>query len=314
MPRSSSLRNNIGYSLSTSWNASRHADGFGIIREIASMGFTSVELNFTLTETVVNDIAAMVDKGLIRVSSLHNMCPLPPEITPSGASPDHYALSSSDDDQRALAVAAAQRTIDFARRLGAKAIVLHAGRVEIKNRMRELAAAVGGGRADAVRAEMIAARAAAAGSSIANVARSLESLIPFARERGVAIGIENRCHYREIPLMNELEHLFALFGPGSLYYWHDTGHAEIFERCGFYRHKELLDKFSDRLIGLHLHDIIGPIDDHKAPGEGTFDFRLVKPYSKQDTIRVIEVHQPASGEAILRGVQHLNTVWGEARS
>ena len=300
------------YALSTSWNASRHADGAGLIREIAAMGFGSVELNFTLTEAIVNDIVAIVNDGLIQVSSLHNMCPLPGEITPANASPDHYALSSPDEGERSLAIGAAKRTIDLAGRLGARAMVLHAGRVNIKDRMRELAALVRDDEASGrLRAGMIAERSARAGSSLANVIRSLEELIPYAQARGVVIGIENRCHYREIPLIGELDALFARFGPGLLYYWHDTGHAEIFERCGFYRHKELLDKFAGRLIGIHLHDIIGAMDDHKVPGDGTFDFRLVKPYIRPDTIKVLEVHGPAAAADVLRGVTHLNKILGE---
>ena len=67
-------------------------------------------------------------KGEIKVSSLHNMCPLPKEIDPLNASPDHYSLASFDDIERKTAVKVAKNTIDHAVKFDAKAVVLHAGR------------------------------------------------------------------------------------------------------------------------------------------------------------------------------------------
>ena len=108
---------------------------------------------------------------------------------------------------------------------------------------------------------------------------------------------------------SQLEAIFETFKEGSLFYWHDVGHAEVAERLGFSKHRELLDKFANRLIGVHLHDIIGPTGDHKVPGAGTFDFNMIKPYLKSDTIKVIEVHRPATGEEIRRGAEYLARIF-----
>ncbi len=71
-----------------------------------------------------------------------------------------------------------------------------------------------------------------------------------------------------------------------------------------------MNKFSGRLLGIHLHDIIGVIEDHRAPGCGTFDFKTLKPYIRKDTIKVIEAHEPATGLEICRSVEYLTEILG----
>ena len=129
----------MAYSLSTSWNASKHTNGYDIVKEIKDTGFDTIELSFTLTESIVKEILAMKEAGEIKVSSLHNMCPLPAEIEPEEASPDYYSIAAIDEDERRLAISVAKNTIDYCSRLGARAMVLHAGRVQIKDQTRELA-------------------------------------------------------------------------------------------------------------------------------------------------------------------------------
>ncbi len=297
------------YSLSTSWNSKSHKNGYDIVKEAREAGFDTVELGFSLTETVVSDVLALKEAGEIKVSSLHNMCPLPPEIDPLGASPDQYSLASPDAEERALAVRIAKNTIDYAKKFEARAVVLHAGRVQVKDRMRELALLAGDKeRLDSLRQDMINERRSNMSGCLDDLMKSLDELADYAVKMGIPIGIENRYHYREMPLIDEFEVIFKNFKPGRLYYWHDVGHAEVFERLGFYAHRELLEKFSGRLIGIHLHDIIGSIDDHRPPGRGTFDFKLIKPYMREDLIKVLEVHQPAGADDIRKGVEYLNKI------
>lgn len=297
--------------LSTSWNARRHNNGFDMADEIRRAGFDSIELGFTLTGKVVEDLLSLKGRGAISVSSLHNMCPLPPEIAPDDASPDFYAISSDDEAQRGLAVNIAKNTIDYAAKFGARAVVLHAGRVQIKDRTREMAAAIDDSAEfiklrDAVMRE----RAEKSPGHLRSSIRSLEELVPYSKRKGVALSIENRYYFREIPIFEELKTIFGQFREGELFYWHDVGHAEVFERLGITRHKDLLDSFANRLIGVHLHDIIGVMKDHMAPGMGTFDFNIIKPYLRKDTIRVIEAHTPATAEDLRRSAEYLRAVLG----
>jgi sugar phosphate isomerase/epimerase len=244
-------------SLSASWNSSKHASGRAVIDEIRSLGFSSVELGFALTEKKVEEILALHREGGFQVTSLHNMCPLPPEIDPKSPSPDTYSLASCDEAERSRAVDAAKKTVDYSVRFGASAVVIHAGKIDVQGRMRELAALVSENKEFvALRDLMIAEREKAKGEHLRNVIRSLEDLVAYSRKAGVRIGVENRYYYREIPIMSEFETLFEHFAPGELYYWHDVGHAEVFDRLGIYHHQALLSKFGGRLLGIHLHDIV----------------------------------------------------------
>lgn len=281
------------------------------MREIKSIGFDSVELNFSLSKSMVDEVLGLVDRSEIRVSSLHNICPLPEEIERQKASPDSYSLASCDETERRRAVEVTKNTILYASKLKASTVVLHAGRIDMKDRTRELAGLVQNKeRFEELRRRTIAERADNRGKHFDNIVKSLGELIAYAKPLGIALGVENRYYYREIPVIEEMAELFRIFPEGDLFYWHDVGHAEVFERLGLVRHRDLLERFSGRLKGIHLHDIIGPIDDHKAPGFGTFDFTMIAPYVRKDTLKVIEAHQPATADQIKRSVEHLTKILG----
>ncbi|GAI91730.1 unnamed protein product, partial [marine sediment metagenome] len=108
----------------------------------------------------------------------------------------------------------------------------------------------------------------------------------------------------EIPTPEEMQAILTVFSGAPIYYWHDVGHAQIYENLGFFKHKALLDRFKQRMLGIHLHDIDG-IDDHRAPLKGRFDFNLLKPYVKKETLKVLEPHYPATAEEIIRGQRYL---------
>src|SRR3989339_992123 len=130
------------FGISTSWNYDRHRDAGSMIKEIKAIGVDAVELNFKLSKGMVDGVEELVNEGLIKVLSLHNFCPVPESIEISKASPDCYSLASLDESERQKAVSETERTMDTAYRLRAKAVVVHAGRLEIKDRTRELARAV----------------------------------------------------------------------------------------------------------------------------------------------------------------------------
>src|SRR4051812_20359775 len=116
-------------SFSTCWNSSRHTDGAAMIQEILDLGFDTVELGHGTRLPLVEGILKMHSAGKIKISSLHNFCPLPPEIP--RASPDCYQFSSDREGERDRAVRHSFKTIDFAKRLGARFVVMHLGSVPI---------------------------------------------------------------------------------------------------------------------------------------------------------------------------------------
>jgi sugar phosphate isomerase/epimerase len=141
--------------------------------------------------------------------------------------------------------------------------------------------------------------------------KSIQELAVHAKRCGIALAIENRYYHREIPSFDEFAEIFDIFSKKDLFYWHDVGHAAVFERLGFFRQEDMLEKFQNRLIGIHLHDIIGPMNDHRPPGRGSVDFSLFKRYIGKNVLKVIEAHQPSTARDITDSVQYLKRFLGE---
>jgi len=75
-------------------------------------------------------------------------------------------------------------------------------------------------------------------------------------------------------------------------------------------HEEWLSRFKDRMIGVHLHDILG-ISDHRAPGTGDMDWVMVAEYLPPGIERVCEVGE-WNGEEDMLGVVDFLTERGIA--
>lgn len=297
--------------LSTSWNAFRHTDGSALIQEIKALGFNEVELSFNLTAEMVDAVEALVREQSVRVTSLHNYCPIPPDVERQKALPDCYSMSSPDEDERRRAVALTRVTIDTAVRLNASAVVLHCGRVDVPDRTVDLIAMFNNGlRASppfaALRDDIIRERDSVRQRFLDNTLRSLDDLNAYAARQKVKLGVENRYYFREIPFFDEVAIILDRFRDSAIHYWHDTGHARLMENLGFIESDEdYLKRYGSRLIGIHLHDITG-CSDHRAPGTGEFDFKKLKPYLSSHTLTVIEAHHPASGAELVTAREYLN--------
>ena len=71
------------YSLSTCWNSDRHKHGRDMLLEIRDLGFEYAELSHGTRVSLMSGILEAVDKGEIKISSVHNFCPLPIGVTRS---------------------------------------------------------------------------------------------------------------------------------------------------------------------------------------------------------------------------------------
>lgn len=305
----------MGISLSTAWNAIAHDNGKEIIREVKDLGFKTVELSFNLTERIVRDIIRLSQEKQISVSSLHNYCPIPEGLSRQEALPDCYSLASLDPDERRKALRYAKISIDTASSLNAEAVVLHCGRVEIPDRTRELCAfyhndsALSSQAALRLKDEMRREREEKISGHLDAALMSLEELADYARGLKVKLGIENRFYFREIPSFEETAKILERFQGAGVFYWHDTGHAQLWENLGFLKHRDYLERYQQHLLGWHLHDIKGT-KDHLAPGSGDFDFSLLEPYMKKGAIKTLEAHYPAQAREIVRARELLEGLYG----
>jgi sugar phosphate isomerase/epimerase len=264
-----------------------------------AMGFTQFELSHVLTTAMFEGVVP----GEQIITSVHDPCPRPPGRNP-------VFLSSADEEARTRAVAVARATLDTTSRFGAEAVVLHLGRVEVDRdleaRLRDLYRQGRAGTKEyvAARERLITARAERSAQHLPAVVKSLEELVFYARQRGIVLGLENRVYYLEIPTYEEMMILLERFDGPPVFYWHDTGHAQVLANLGFTPHEEWLRSFASRMVGIHFHDVRG-IEDHLVAGRGELDFSAIAPYVPEDAIRTCEFDWPFTPEEIVAGVEHL---------
>jgi HAD superfamily hydrolase (TIGR01549 family) len=291
-------------SLSTMWaikTLPTLADFFEFARRT---GFARIELNHKVTTAML----AGIDLDGYQFSSVHEPCPA--DISADELKKRDWLISSTNEEKRCEGVKAIRRTIDLAHKLGARAIVIHAGQAHADSLPeKELRSLLASGKRNTdeyrdIQQRMIDARAGTAEASFEAVRKSLIELLSYTEGTGVCLGIENRYHYNEIPSPAELEKLLDLAGPDRIGFLYDVGHAEALDRMGFYLHEEWLKRFGPRIIGTHLHDMIGTTD-HYAPGLGNVDFSRIAGYLPENAYRTCEFQTFNTPEQVKAGLKVL---------
>ena len=95
--------------LSTMWNYPTAKSGREMIKAIADMGFSKVELNYQVREEFLPEIEQMLDSGSMRAVSLHNVFP---KVYDRRFDTDSMLLGYLDEDLRRQSIAYSKRTID----------------------------------------------------------------------------------------------------------------------------------------------------------------------------------------------------------
>jgi sugar phosphate isomerase/epimerase len=294
--------------LSTMWAQQKrfrgHMDAFA--RIAAAAGYTSIEPSHS---TDMEGLDSLIDGGLLPLSSLH--APAPRERDARGRWNGDLNLAALDDDERVAALAATRGTIDYARRAGAAAVVLHLGGcgnrpIEEEARLRALFASGKSDTDEAARLRVLAraTRERLARQHLPLARQSLELLAEYAERAGVSLGLENRLHYHEIPRWDEVPDLLAPYPSRLAGYWHDVGHAEVLHRLGLVDRSLWLSTNGARTIGSHLHDVAG-IVDHRAPGEGDVRWDYIVAGLPPDAMHTVEINQHSPQPLLARGRRYL---------
>jgi len=299
---------------STCWNSARHRDGEALVREILDLGFDTIELGHSLRNYHLEGILGMVERGDVRVGSVHNFCPLPTGVV--AASPDCYEFTSHRELDRERAIKLSLETIRLAARLGAPRVVLHGGRVRSIACYRSLLDQIDQKNFLSKaycrsKLEFVLARDKAAPLYLARLEMALKLLVAEAAEAKIILGLENRERWEDVPSEPEMIPLLEKFKSPHLGYWHDFGHAGIKENMKFLDHARWLGKVAPQVIGCHLHDVSWPNRDHQLPFSGELDFECLRALLPANAYLALELSPSVPAEAIPAARQLWREKFGE---
>jgi sugar phosphate isomerase/epimerase len=223
--------------LSTMWGINKFETLTEFFKQGSLLGFTHFELNHAVNSEML--------KGLngYRIASVHEPCPA--DISVGELKQRNWLISAPDEEARREGVNAVLRSIDLAQQLGARVIIVHPGKIDVDTaldtQLRELFRQ--GKRESSEYAQtkdrLVAARTAQAPINLRSIRRSLVEIAEYAGVRGIQLGLENRYHYFEVPLPDELDELLGL-GLPNVGFWYDVRHAETLDQMGLYKHEEWL--------------------------------------------------------------------------
>jgi sugar phosphate isomerase/epimerase len=276
------------FALSTNWCNRKYSSGEEIADKALELGFAALELGFNTTQDQLAGFSKRSDR--IPVESVHAFCPVP--LSAPDGSPELYSLASIDENERAMARIHLLKTVDTASDLGAKSVVLHAGRIPLttffsKKRdshfLRETLIAAKGDTLNPKYRKVLNSALSARNRRAAKITevflRELESIIPVLEKRSIALALENLPFLEGFP--NEVETLEILtrFSGAPVFAWYDTGHHRVREMHGWIGDdaKAALEKLEEISLirGIHINDVKDYHDDHFAPGGGNVDFAAI---------------------------------------
>ena len=275
-------------SLSTNWcNRGGNCSGEEIVESALSLGIGEIELGYNTTDSQVPGLKRR--RGEIVVGSVHAFAPVPISA-PSGC-PELYQLASFDPAARTLALLHVLKNIEFAAEMGARTLVLHAGRVSACSLFRRRSAAMRTRR----------------GRKMLDVLKGeIGRIVPVLEESGVALALENMPYIEGFPNLAELKNLTEEFKGAPVKGWLDTGHYHLGSLQGW--EKMPLDECDGLFAGMHINDVVDG-DDHLAPGEGNVDFKSISSLARRVGHLVLEPSPAVSRERLEQGIKHIKEVW-----
>lgn len=287
--------------LSTMWGIGQSMSFTDTFAAGRKMGFARFELNHAVSP----ELFEQVDFNRYRIGNVHDPCPA--TLTMNQLKEKDWLISSPDEECRKKGVEVNLRTIDLAVKLGARSVIIHPGQVNgdrsMDRRLRVLFenGLKGTPEYEELKEAMMKDRSARVGAYLDAVLRSLREIIEYTRPLKISIGLENRYRYYDIPTLDEMQLLLDLCNEPWYGFQYDVGHAQTLSQLGLCDHETWLKRYGTRIIGAHIHDVIG-VTDHQAPSLGEVDFDMVARYLPTDAWRTLEVGPQASFEEIVNGM------------
>ena len=292
-----------------------------MVEEMVNLGFKQIELSHGIRISLVPGILKALDEGLVKVSTVHNFCPLPSSV--QHAAPNLYQPSGPDSRERMLWRNYTAQTMEFAQRVKAERIVMHSGsawfffgdpEVKFEKWLDESDLKLPDYLEDGLflkrREKAMKRIRRAAAKVMPQIKESYESLLPQARELGVCFGLENREGMAEMPLDGKFADFLEELGEPEVFgYWHDTGHAQIKHQLGLLDHREHLEANAKRLSGFHLHDVSASGRDHQVPGTGTIDFKMIAEFVRPEHLLTLELSPKLSSAEVLASRDYILSVF-----
>lgn len=290
--------------LSTMWGIKENIPISTLFQQGRDLGFARFELNHNVSQEAFDKF----DQNQFHVGSLHDPCPA--IISTKELDQKDWLVTSLDESQRIKGVDVIKRTIEQAITLCSSLVVIHPGRVvgdhsldkQLRQQFRN--GEKGMLKNEELRVRLIKDRINRGKPHLESLLKSVAELVAFSKDSSITLGLENRLHYYELPIFEELQTLLSTFTQSWVGWQFDIGHLQIHAALGLTNFDEWLIHFGNRIVGVHLHDVQG-IDDHLSPGCGDVDFSKIAKYLPEFSYRTLEVDSKLSKEEIRSGMETL---------
>ena len=292
-------------SISTMWAVDQPIPFEDTFEAARSIGIARFELNHKITASVFEQF----NYNKHYVGSVHDPCRS--AFSFDDQKKQDLIISSLDEDKRKQGVEFACRSIDLACQLGARSVVIHPGTIvcdrSLDDQLRKLFEQGKNGSEEyaVLKNKLISHRASLVGNHMEQVMKSLIEIAEYNDHcKGVALALENRSRYYDMPLLDELEHMLGIMGGNAFGFQYDIGHSVALDALGLVPHMDWLERFGTRMVGVHIHDVIG-LKDHQVPGLGDVDYNILSPYLPDNCIKTLEIGPWAELSQIAVGLEVL---------
>ena len=293
-------------SISTMWGIDQPVPFEETFDAAHSIGIARFELNHRVT----NRIFEQFNHNRHYVGSVHDPCRS--ALSFDDQKKQDLIISSLDEEKRQQGVKIACQSIELANQLGARSVVIHPGSIvcdrSLDNQLRKMyeQGKKGSEEYDLLKSKLISHRASLVDDHMAQVMKSLIEIAEFnTHSKGVALALENRFRYYDLPLPDELERMLGIMGGNAFGFQYDIGHAVVLDALGLVNHESWLERFGTRIIGVHIHDVDG-LTDHQPPGMGIVNYGKISLYLPENCIKTLEIGPKAALSQIAAGLEVLN--------